>query len=120
MSAPRFAVLGVLGLLLLQYGWYVWWHPIAGVGDHWLAASMIAAPLWIVVILLALRRPRAAFWGALAALLYFSHGVMEAWSAPEVRLLAWIEIGLSLLAIGGASWSGMRARFGTRRADGGR
>ena len=44
-----------------------------------------------------------------------SHGVMSAWSHPETRWLALIEIALALLVIFSASLPGLRARFGKRR-----
>ena len=49
------------------------------------------------------------------ALFWFSHGVMVAWTRPPERLLAWLEIALSLLVIGASSWPGLQARFGGRR-----
>ena len=58
---------------------------------------------------------RAAFWAGVLALFWFSHGVMVAWTRPPERLLAWLEIALSLLVIGASSWPGLQARFGGRR-----
>ncbi|MDE1958331.1 MAG: DUF2069 domain-containing protein [Xanthomonadaceae bacterium] len=65
--------------------------------------------------LLAMRRPqRALFWAGLVSLLYFSHGVMEAWSAPAERGPALVEIALSVLLIAAL---GIDARRNRRRAD---
>ena len=55
------------------------------------------------------------FWASVLALGWFSHGVMSAWSHPETRWLALIEIALALLVIFSASLPGLRARFGKRR-----
>lgn len=54
----------------------------------------------------------AAFWSGVCGLLWFSHGVMEAWSEPARRLSAWAEIVLALAVIAAASWPGLAARFG--------
>ncbi|WP_407354256.1 DUF2069 domain-containing protein [Luteimonas sp. R10] len=59
---------------------------------------------------------KAAFWAGVCGLLWFSHGVMEAWSEPALRLLASAEIVLALVVIAAASWPGLSARFGRRRA----
>jgi uncharacterized membrane protein len=49
----------------------------------------------------ALRRPpRALLLAGMLALFYFCHGVSEAWSAPATRILALVEVALSLLLIG--------------------
>jgi uncharacterized membrane protein len=52
------------------------------------------------------------------ALFWFSHGVMSAWSHPEVALWAWIELGLALAVIAVASTPGLRRRFGQKRTAG--
>ena len=56
-----------------------------------------------------------AFWAAVLALFWFSHGVMVAWSRPMEAGLATIEIVLALVVILAASLPGLRARFGGRR-----
>ena len=61
--------------------------------------------------LLAIRHPRRAlFWAGLVSLLYFSHGVMEAWSAPAERGLALAEIALSVLLIAALGIDAHRSR----------
>ena len=80
------------------------------------AAGLAVAPMLPAALLAAFRRPSSVFWAGVASLLYFCHGVMLAWSAPEVRMLALAETLLSAVLVLSASWDGMRARFAARRA----
>lgn len=81
-----------LGTCLLLLYWYGIHHPAAGAG-YWLLLLPLLG-LWPV------------FWrgqrygiavGLFIALIYFTHGVIEAWSNPGARPLALVEIGLSTL-----------------------
>lgn len=110
----------VLALLGLQPVWYLW-----------LAAPQVLPPLFATVLmmlpilpaalLLLLRRPSAGLWAGIAALFYFSHGVMEAWANPEVRGLALLETALALALVFTVSWPGLKARRRQAKpvADGG-
>ena len=105
MNAP-----GVLcAMLLAQTGLYtVWFHD-----DPQRSAALIVfalPPLLLAVC--AWRSLHARFWAGVGALAWFSHGVMSAWSYPQTRPFALIEIGLALGVIGASSWRGLRARFG--------
>ena len=94
------------------------WHAYLASPDTvpaWLAIALHLAALVPGLLLLALRRRSAAFWGALAALLLFCHGVMEAWTTPAVRGLALAEAALCVAIILGASLDGLRARFAGKR-----
>ena len=115
MSVRVFAWLGIVALLVLQLLWHgLWLVPRSA--SPWVYAAFFCLPL-LPSVWLALRGHRAAvFAGALAALLYFCHGVMEAMSAPAERHLAAIEIVLSLWVIVAASWPGLRGRLGKRAA----
>ena len=53
--------------------------------------------------------------GGVFALFWFSHGVMVAWSEPDQRAFALIEVLLALLVVYASSIDGMRARFGKAR-----
>jgi uncharacterized membrane protein len=112
--ASRLAGVAILLLLALQLAWYGWLSPPVHV-PPWQMALAFALPILPAVVLVLLRHRRAAFWGAMAALLYFSHGVMEAWSNPAVRGLALAEVALSCLLVVAASWDGTRARFNKPR-----
>jgi uncharacterized membrane protein len=101
----------ILALFLLQPAWYLWLAPpLEALPAALVLTLLMSLPILPAVVLTLLKRPSAGFWGGLAALLYFSHGVMEAWSAPAVAALAWAEIALSTALVLSASWPGLRAR----------
>lgn len=112
--AKQLTAVGILGLFVLQLAWHGWLAPPVH-SPPWAMALFFAAPILPALVLLALRHRRAGFWGALAALLYFSHGVMAAWASPDVRGLALLQVALSALLVVAASWDGMRGRFARRR-----
>lgn len=56
-----------------------------------------------------------SFWASVLALLWFAHGVMEAWSVPAVRGHALAVTALSLSIVFAASWPALSARFARRR-----
>jgi len=118
MKRPGLTLL-ILALWLLQPAWYLWLAPPA-VLPPWFAATAMALPL-LPAVLLALRgRSSAGFWGGLAALFHFSHGVTELWADPAVTGLAATETALSVALVVVASWEGLKARAtrrGTRPAE---
>ena len=82
---------------------------------HWLATQLVfTLPPLLLALGVLVRRGKAMFWAGVLALFWFSHGVMSAWSHPEVALWAWLELGLALAVIGVASTPGLRRRFGRR------
>ena len=108
--APRTVLLlALMALAALFAGWFI--------NDrHWLATQLVfTAPPLALAIAVRLGWRKAGFWASVLALGWFSHGVMSAWSHPETRWLALIEIALALLVIFSASQPGLRARFGKRR-----
>jgi uncharacterized membrane protein len=110
MSPRQLASACILALFALVLAWHLWLAPPLRV-PAMVAAALHASPL-LPALLLLLRGHRAApFWGAVAALFLFCHGVSEAWSAPRVRALALVEILLSVVLVVSASWRGLRARF---------
>lgn len=115
MSRSRqLAALGIAALLALQ----IWWHgvllpPVDA--PRWVALALFCLPLAPSVLLLLARRPSAQFWGGVAALLYFCHGVAEAWTTPAARPLAFIEVGLSVWIIVAGSWDAIAARRAKQR-----
>ena len=113
-SARGIAALGMVLLL----GLIVLWHGLLAPPVRmppWLAMVLHAWVLLPGLVMLALRHRRATFFGALAALVLFCHGVMEAWTSPGVRIPALAEAALSVLVIAGASLDGLRARFAGKR-----
>ena len=113
--SARITAVAVLAMLFLQLAWRLWLAPPAQAAP-WAMALFFCLPILPAVVLVAMRHRRAGFWGSLAALLYFSHGVMLAWSEPGVRALALAEATLAAVLVLAASWDGMRARFAARRA----
>ena len=111
----KLAAVSILALFALQLAWRLWLAPPTQAAP-WMLALWFSLPILPAVVLVLLRHRRAGFWGALAALLYSCHGVMLAWSAPEVRWLALAETLVSAVLVLSASWDGMRARFAARRA----
>ncbi len=85
-------------LTALQPIWHAWWFP-PQVMPAWVLLAFTVIPL--LLPLLALRNVRRALlWVGILSLFYFCHGVAEAWSSPGERILAGIEIILTLLLIG--------------------
>jgi uncharacterized membrane protein len=109
-AAGRIASAAIFALFALQLAWHGWLAPPLSV-PAWAMALAFAAPLLPACVLALRGNRRAAFWGAFAAFFYFSHGVMDAYAAPEVRGLALAEAALDALLIVAASWDGLRARF---------
>jgi uncharacterized membrane protein len=107
--AHRLLRLGLFALSLLYAAWF-------GRGAEWVALALFALP----PLLLAWRLPRGgarvAFWAGVLALLWFSHGVMVAWTRPPERPFALGAVLLSLLVVFASSIPGLRARFGRRAA----
>lgn len=114
MSARNLAEAAVLALAALIVAWHGWLAPPVRIPAA-IAIALHLAPVMPALWLVARRDRRAAFFGALGALLLFSHGVAEAWASPATRHLAWTEISLSLAIVAGASWDGLRARFAKSR-----
>ncbi len=115
MISRTLALAGILGLLLLQCLWLGVIAP-AGPGSAWLYVAVMCVPMLPSLVLLLRGHRSALLVGAIAALLYFCHGVMTAMSEPEVRGLGLVEVGLSVLVVVAASWNGMRARFAPKPA----
>ena len=110
MTARALAVCSILGLLLLQWLWHAAIAPPLSV-PPWVYAAFFSVPLLPSLLLLVRRKREALLVGALAALLYFCHGVMVAMTVPQQRTPALAEITLSVLLVVAASWNGLRSRF---------
>jgi uncharacterized membrane protein len=114
-AAPRIASVAIVALFLLQLAWHAWLSPPTQ-AEPWPVAVFFALPILPALLLALLRHRRAGFWGALAALLYFSHGVMAAWASPGELWLGLLQATLSATLVVAASWDGMLGRFNKRRA----
>ena len=67
-----------------------------------MALLLLVGPLLFPLRGLLHGRPYTHAWTSFLVLIYFIHGVVEAWSNPEVRLYAGLEILFSVLLYSGA------------------
>ena len=106
MNSQRLLALALLALAVLLGLWF-------GHGAHALAALLVLALPPLLLAIGAWRGwPRARFVAGVFALLWFSHGVMLAWSEPAQRAFALFEVALALAVVYASSIDGIRARFG--------
>ncbi len=84
---------GYSGLLTLMVVWHAWLHP----PHHFPTALVLTAlPLLLPLRGLLHGRTHSHLWACLLMMLYLMHGVVEALTNPPQRLLAIVEITLSL------------------------
>ena len=89
------AVASLLGLIVLSLAWELWLAPLRP-GGSWLALK--ALPLCLPLVGLLKQRLYTYRWVSLMVWLYFTEGVVRAWSDPwPSRGWAGVEIALSLL-----------------------
>lgn len=82
---------------------------------QWVAVVVFAMPpLVLALVLLRGGGARTRFWSGVLALLWFSHGVMVAWTRAPERGFALAAVALSVAVVLAASVPGLRARFGAR------
>jgi len=112
MAASRSHRLAGAALLAVALLYIAWFHD-----DRHAAAAMLVFALPPLLLALPAWRGgrRAAFWGGVLALFWFSHGIMVAFTRPAEAFFAWGGILLSLLVIGAASWPGLHGRFSRGR-----
>lgn len=82
---------------------------------EWFAVAFFALPPLLLAVAAWRGWRNAGFWAGVLALLWFSHGVMVAWTRPGERGLAWLEIALAVAIVVLASQRGLRARFGRKK-----
>jgi uncharacterized membrane protein len=108
----------LLALVVLYGAWFGGARLGDGVapGDasRWVALAVFALPPLLLALALPRHGARAGFWAGVLALLWFSHGVMVAWTRAPERPLALAEVALALVVVFAASIPGLRARFGKR------
>ena len=95
MQAPKYFHMGALASLVVLIAWLLAWellvaplHP----GGSWLALK--AVPLLIPLAGVVKRDIYTLQWSSMVILLYFTEGVVRAWSdkLPASQLMAWGEI----------------------------
>ncbi|HYE87783.1 MAG TPA: DUF2069 domain-containing protein [Vicinamibacterales bacterium] len=115
MSPARLvATMALLALLLIQPIWHCWLFPPQRLPAAFVT-GLAAFPLLAPALGVLLRRPSALFYAALLGLIYFSHGVMEAFANPAVRGIAAAEIAAATLLCLGVGWDGLQRRRAARR-----
>jgi uncharacterized membrane protein len=92
----RLALAAWAVLVALQVLWYVLYPPVTV--PVWAALGMAVLPLLLPLLALP-RLERALLWVGIVSLLYFCHGVAEAWSAAQGRWMAWAEIAVALCIV---------------------
>ena len=93
----------LLALLVLGLAWEGWIAPIRP-GGSWLTLKVV--PLLFPLRGLLHGRRYTYQWASMFILAYFTEGVVRAWSeSGVVRTLAWTEIALSLVFLGGGQFS---------------
>jgi uncharacterized membrane protein len=105
--ARRLLRVALLALVLLYGAWF-------GGAAQWVALAVFALPPLLLALALPRHGARAGFWAGVLALLWFSHGVMVAWTRAPERWPALAEIALALVVVFAASLPGLRARFAKR------
>lgn len=104
MSARGVLVAALAALVAVLAGWF-------GARAEWVALAVFALPAAACLGAVLARRRTAGFWSGVLALLWFSHGVMVAWTRPGERGWALAETALSVAIVLAASLPGLRARF---------
>ncbi|GKS88636.1 DUF2069 domain-containing protein [Acidovorax sp. SUPP2539] len=95
VAATRWLAVGsLLGLIVLSLAWELWLSPLRP-GGSWLALK--ALPLAFPLAGLLKHRMYTYRWVSLVVWLYFTEGVVRAWSDPAPgRWLALVEVALCL------------------------
>ncbi len=96
VAATRWLAVGsLLGLIVLSLCWELWLAPLRPGGSGWCSKAL---PLCIPLVGLLKHRMYTYRWVSLVVWLYFTEGVVRAWSdkAPS-NYLAMVEVALCLL-----------------------
>jgi uncharacterized membrane protein len=103
----------LLVALIALAGLYLWWF--GATPQPWVALAVFALPPALLAMATLRGGRQAGFWAGVLALVWFSHGVMVAWTRPPERLFAVAEIALAVLVVVASSLPGIQARFGRKR-----
>jgi len=95
---------GYFGTFALLTAWYAWLAPSVHFPVALVLLLLVAPLLFPLRGILHARRYTIA-WSCFLALLYFSHGIIEAWHSASTRQLGLLEILLtSLWFVGGIGY----------------
>lgn len=117
MSERRWRIVALLafgGLIALQLAWHLWLAPPRSLPMAFVL-GLAVGPLLVAGLVMLADVRRGLFWAGFFALAYFSHGIMEAWSSPAIRLLAHAEWLLSTVLVVAVGAAGLAARKEARR-----
>ena len=104
------ALFAAIGLLLLMPAWILWLSPPIN-WDRWFLLAISTLPLLPPLAGLLRGRPYTYAWSGFISMLYFTHGVVEAWADSDVRWLALTEVLLAvMLYLGGMLYARWRSR----------
>ncbi len=110
----RLAVGSLLGLIVLGLAWELWLAPLRP-GGTWVALKVL--PLCLPVAGLLRHRMYTYRWVSLLVWLYFTEGVVRAWSdRPPSSYLALAEIALCLVLFAACAQH-VRVRFRAKRLE---
>lgn len=109
MTRDRTALACVLLALAALYA--IWF----GRSGDWFAVAFFALPPLSLAAAAGRGWRNAGFWAGVLALLWFSHGVMVAWTRTADRGFAALEIALAVAIVIVASLPGLRTRFGRKK-----
>jgi uncharacterized membrane protein len=97
----RLTLLSYFALLILLALWFTWLAPSTTLPTS-LVLLFGLGPLMFPLRGLLYGKPYTFAWSSFLIMLYFIHGIVEAYANPQVRLLAGIEIALTCLFYTGA------------------
>lgn len=100
---------GYFALLLLLIAWHGFIFPANN--QPWVKLGFIIAPLLFPLNGLLKEKPYTYAWTSFVILLYFMHGIVEAWANDKERIYALIEIYLSVqIYIGAIYYARLQGR----------
>ena len=108
------ALFGYFGIMLLLPVWYGWLAPPSALSPR-VALIMLGLPLFAPLRGLLHARSYTMAWSLFLSVIYFTHGVIEAYSnTGAARWLALAEVALSLCwLVGGILFIRAQARAGS-------
>lgn len=106
----------LVAMLLLQLAWHAWWLPSPTLPMA-LVLGVSCAPVVLALAACAFDYRFGILLGGMLGLIYFCHGVMEAWAAPSGRLLALLEAVLAVAQIMLAGAAALVEKRERRRAN---
>ena len=108
--AYALTLLGYFGIMLLLPVWYGWLAPPTALSPR-VALIMLGLPLFTPLRGLLHARSYTITWSLFLSVIYFTHGIVEAYSENEARWLALTEVALSLCwLVGGILFIRAKAR----------